>query len=250
MWPQGRRKVPHFVASNAQVTAATLEQQLSKRRGLLRQMCDNIRAELHAGLATPEWQGLAELRDPSTAKDGHRHAEAVLDAELAATSLEAPEYYNDDQKWGDAIARAVAAAQLVNQWPSALKRLCKRVRLDPALLMQARQLTVSFEGFGLAEAEVLELLLRVSTSLHGLTLYDGGMGGDWDEARWSVCIAAVARGVKASRALVSLNLRHFSLKGSAGAAMADAPAAYRDTPEKNVASGDKRRMVTRQPDLS
>ena len=38
------------------VTALTLEQQLSKRRRLVQQMCDNIKQELKADLATDDWQ--------------------------------------------------------------------------------------------------------------------------------------------------------------------------------------------------
>ena len=87
--------------------------------------------------------------------------------------------------------------------------------------MQAKQLVVNFHKFGQAEAEVLELLLRVSPALHGLTLHSDH-GREWDEAQWARCVSAVARGVAASSELVTLNLRHFSLHGAAGLPMAAA----------------------------
>ena len=59
------------------VTALTLEQQLSKRRRLVQQMCDHIEQELKSELGTPAWQGLAQLGQ-SPSLDGHRHAEQKL----------------------------------------------------------------------------------------------------------------------------------------------------------------------------
>ena len=145
--------------------------------------------------------------------NGHSQAEATLRAEmvevasqvvmpLPLTSLTSPhnyppispltsppissppnsfsqsaEFYNDDALWGGAIARAVAASQQVGAWPSALARLCASAGLEPRGLMAAKQLMFGFREFGLAEAEVLELLMRVSPALHGLTLHSGGMGG-------------------------------------------------------------------------
>ena len=203
------------------VTALTLEQQLSKRRRLVQQMCDNIRNELKADLARPAWGGMAVLRGPD-GDDGHTAAEATLKAELDADSSHPPEYYNDDQAWGDAIARAVSGAQQVGSWPGALQKLCEAAHETPKGLMHAKQLVLGFATFGQAEAEVLELLLNASTLIHGLTLHDGGLGHTWDEARWARCVAAIARGIKANRTLLTLNLRHFSLRGAAGEAMAGA----------------------------
>ena len=161
--------------------------------------------------------------DDELALDGHSHAQAVLGREMVAVASEAPEYYNDDTAWGDAIARAVAASSQVGAWPGALQRLCEAASLQPEGLMERRELVVGFKTFGLAEAEVLELLLRVSSELQALTLHDGGMGGAWaDEAKWARCVSAIARGVGATRQLLTLNLRHFSLRGEAGATMAAA----------------------------
>ena len=215
------------------MTALTLEQQLSKRRRLVQQMCDSIEQELKGDLATDDWIGMAQLRgvpseehddanqDDQGGLDGHIHAQATLHAEMAAVVNEEPEYYNCDQAWGDAIARAVAALQQVSEWPAALQRLCEDLHETPAGLMQAKQLVVNFHKFGQAEAEVLELLLRVSPALHGLTLHSDH-GREWDEAQWARCVSAVARGVAASSELVTLNLRHFSLHGAAGLPMAAA----------------------------
>ena len=232
------------------VTALTLEQQLSKRRRLVQQMCDNITLELRSELSTKEWEGMAALREQKAtdddelvdkallafagadhshlgeadALDGHTHAEATLAAELVKAASEPPQYYNDDQAWGDAIARAVSSVQQVRMWPGALRRLGAAVGLDPAGLMHAKQLVINFKEFGLAEAEVLELLMRVSPALHGLTLHDGGMGSSavHEPTKWAACVAALARGVSAAEHLATLNLRHFALNGEAGAAMAGA----------------------------
>ena len=220
------------------VTALTLEQQLSKRRRLVQQMCDNIRNELKADLALPEWEGMAELRGPAQRsggasssveqfEDGHAHAQGTLRAEMEAASSEQPEYYNDDQAWGNAIARAVAASHQVGLWPGGLKKLCALAKLEPAALLHAPKLIFNWRELGRAEAEVLELLLRVAPSLNALTLHDGGMGAGWAPSEWDLCVAAIARGLSASRSLSTLNLRHFSLRGAAGDAMA---AALRDHP--------------------
>ena len=56
--------------------------------------------------------------------------------------------------------------------PRGLQRLCERLNLDPHGLMRHKELVLNFKSFGLAEAEVLELLLRVSPALIGLTLHD------------------------------------------------------------------------------
>ena len=230
------------------VTALTLEQQLSKRRRLVQQMCDNITLELKSELSSKDWEGMASLRESKEtddeelvdkallafagadhshlgeddALDGHAHAEATLAAELAAAASEPPQYYNDDQAWGDAIARAVSSVQQVRMWPGALRRLGAAVGLEPAGLMHAKQLVINFKKFGLAEAEVLELLMRVSPALHGLTLHDGGMHGTIGCKKWAACVSALARGVAAAEHLATLNLRHFALNGEAGAAMAGA----------------------------
>ena len=91
-------------------------------------------------------------------------------------------------------------------------------RLAPADLMEAAQLTFGFRGLGLAEAEVLELLLRTSPELQALTVHSGA--ATRTAAEWHLCVAALARGVGASRVLRTLNLRTFALDGEAGAHLA------------------------------
>ena len=253
------------------VTARTLEQQMSKRRRLVQEMCDNIEHELTRQLATPEWEGMAMIAEghvdddhleeederktvafqekekggrrrkqrpnhrpkprqsatPGEGEgelDGHAHARSMLRTVMVEVSSKDPSYYNDDQAWGDAIASAVAASQQVAAWPEALRRLCAAVNLDgPRKLMMAKNLIVGFRNFGLAEAEVLELLLRVSSALHGLTIHDGGDRSRWpDEAAWARCVAALARGVANSHSLHQLNLRHVNLHAEAGRVMAEA----------------------------
>ena len=253
------------------VTARTLEQQMSKRRRLVQEMCDNIQHELTRQLATTAWDGMAMVTeghvdddhededdrktvavqekerggrrrkqrpaqrpkprqsllhggDSMDELDGHAHARNTLQAVMAEVSSKEPSYYNDDQLWGDAIARAVAASQQVAAWPEALRRLCAAVNLDgPPQLMMAKNLIVGFRNFGLAEAEVLELLLRVSSALHGLTVHDGGDRSRWpDEAAWARCVGALARGVANSHSLHQLNLRHVNLHAEAGRLMAEA----------------------------
>ena len=211
------------------VTQLTIEQQLSKRRRLVQQMCDNIRVELKAELkAEQRWRGMHELRSLlEGGTNGHDFAEATLNTELVASTSKPPEFYNDDQAWGDMIARAVAAKQAVELWPEALQRLCDASKLEPAALMHAKGLVLSFKPFGQPEAEVLELLLRVSPALRAINLFDGGIHGNWvgsvvQQEKWGACVASVARGVGTSHSLVTLNLRHFSLSGTAGEAMAAA----------------------------
>ena len=216
------------------VTQLTIEQQLSKRRRLVQQMCDNIRVELKAELkAEQRWRGMHELRSLlEGGTNGHEFAEATLNSELVASTSKPPEFYNDDQAWGDMIARAVAAKQAVELWPEALHRLCEASKLEPAALLHAEGLVLSFKPFGQPEAEVLELLLRVSPALRAMNLYNGGIHGNWvdrdmdgnfvHQEKWGACVASVARGVGASRSLVTLNLRHFSLSGTAGEAIAAA----------------------------
>ena len=122
-----------------------------------------------------------------------------MDAQLCVASGHEPEYYNDDQAWGDAIARAVAASSQVGAWPGALRRLCDALSLTVGQLMLRPELVIGFKSFGLAEAEVIELLLKVSPALHGLTLHDGGLGQAWDARQWARCTAAISRGIGATR---------------------------------------------------
>ena len=202
--------------------ALTLEQQLSKRWRLVQQMCDNIKQELKADLRSDEWLGLAKLQRQGDDFNGHTHAEATLEAEMVAVARESPDYYNSDTAWGSAIARAVAASSQVGAWPGALQTLCKAVSLDPEKLMQRTDLVFRLRKFGCAEAEVIELLLKVSPALHALTLHDGGPEGQMDEATWQRCTEALARGIAAAPQLHTLNLRHVSLHGAAGGVMAAA----------------------------
>ena len=204
---------------------------MSKRRSLVQEMCDNLQTELKANQGKPEWTGIAALVEDkgSTSADatphfnGHDHAQATLKTALVAASSSPPAFYNDNQAWGDAIASAVAASQQVAAWPEALRRICSSVFInEPAGLPQARTLIIGFRTFGLAEAEVLELVLQVSTSLHGLTIHDGGELSRWpDQKEWAHCVAALARGVAKSPSLNSLNLRHINLHGEAGRLMAE-----------------------------
>ena len=202
--------------------ALTLEQQLTKRRRLVVQMVDNIKQELRADLRTAKWQGLAELKEQDNKLNGHTHAQATLEKEMLAVSSERPEYYNDDEAWGGAIARAVSASSQVGAWPAALERLCKVLALEPTTLMQKSELVLRFRGLGQAEGEVVELLLKVSPVLRALTLHDGGLNGDLGESMWHQCVEAIARGVGAAPQLDTLNCRHFGLRGSAGSVMAQA----------------------------
>ena len=221
------------------VTARTLEQQMSKRRSLVQEMCDNLQSELRANQSKPEWAGVAALSlslSPSDGPgssstdttsvarfDGQSHARATLATKLNAASSSSPQHYNDDQAWGDAIASAVAASQQVAAWPAGLERLCAAVKLDGSpQLMEAKSLVVGFRPFGRAEAEMLELLLRTSSSLLQLTIHDGGERSIWPEqAAWAQCVAALGRGVARSRSLQQLNLRHTNLHGEAGRLMAE-----------------------------
>ena len=151
-----------------------------------------------AGAATAEGDALGAASDGGLT--GPLAAESTLATELHAASSEPPEYYNDDQAWGDAIARAVAAGEAVGRWPDALRRLCDAAHVAPSALMGAKQLVLGFLNMAppvaQAVAEVLEVLLRTSSSLTTLTLHDGGETRAWTHdappEAWAGCAGAVA----------------------------------------------------------
>lgn len=77
------------------LTALSLEQQLSKRRRLVLQMCDSLREELRYDHANePEWGPLAELRGAERCYDGQAAAYATMDRHLVAAAARDAEYYN------------------------------------------------------------------------------------------------------------------------------------------------------------
>ena len=80
--------------------------------------------------------------------------------------------------------------------------------------MKATELAVSSRGAAIsrpfaqifrryqAEAEVLELVMRLSPALLGLTLHSDH-SNEWEPKRWEKCIATLARGIAASAHLHS-----------------------------------------------
>ena len=197
------------------LTALSLEQQLSKRKRLVHQMCEALRDDLKYDQTHDQaWEALALLRRGTDGWCGHEASFSTLDGLLNAASDHDADYYNDDQAWGDAIAASVAASQRVQAWPSALARVAALTHHDVHGLMTAAQLVLNFKGCGLPVAEVMGVLLRVSSRLHMLTLYDGSPGHDGVSRvqEWSAAVAALAAGLRGGAvALTSLNLRHFYL---------------------------------------
>ena len=197
------------------LTALSLEQQLSKRKRLFLQMCEALRDDLKYDHAHDQaWEALAVLRRGTDGWCGHEASFSTLDSLLNAACDHDAKYYNDDQAWGDAIASSVAASQRVQAWPSALARIAALTHHDVQGLMTAAKLVLNFKGCGLPVAEVVSVLLRVSPRLHTMTLFDGSPGHDSASQvqEWPAAVGALATGLRGGAvALTSLNLRHFYL---------------------------------------
>ena len=212
------------------LTALSLEQQLSKRKRLVGQMCDALREELrHDHAQVQDWEPMATLRSDTDGWSGHEASFSTLDLQLRSAAGHDADYYNDDQALGDAIALAVRGSQRVGAWPAALSRLAAMARKDPAGLLHATQLVFNLGGCGLAEMEVTAVLLRATAHLENITLFDGHMvhgnsagagtsagaasGGSVvdDALQWAEAVAALAHGLHANTTLRALNLRNFHL---------------------------------------
>ena len=92
----------------------TLEQVLSKRRKVVRDMKDQMR--LGCDLATTEWDVLREI-DP-----GMQGAKRFLEC-FDRVAEKDPSYYNDDAQLGAAVLDAVALSKTLGEWPEALRTL-------------------------------------------------------------------------------------------------------------------------------
>ena len=209
---------------------------LTRGKRLVTQMCDALRDELHYDHQNDAaWEALAVLRRGTDGWCGHDASFSTLDVHLNAASGHDALFYNDDQAWGDAIASSVAASQRVQAWPSALARVAALTRHDAQGLLEAAQLVLNFKGCGLPEAEVVGVLLRASSKLHTLTLFDGaprrdgaaghghghggghGGGGGEVASHWPEAVAALASGLRGGgAALTTLNFRHFHLGRDGG----------------------------------
>ena len=75
----------------------------------LQAVCESLREDLRYDHDHEEvWQPLSVLKRDGWS--GHDASFSTMDAQLCVASGHEPEYYNDDQAWGDAIASSVAAS--------------------------------------------------------------------------------------------------------------------------------------------
>lgn len=165
--------------------ALTLEQVVSKRRKMVKEMCSQMAAELqlevqkrHMG---SDWGQLLALW-PAAGEA----ATALLDAWHSRYSDREPAFYNTDTQFKAAVEEAVDAVHICKAWPDALLQLQELVGVD---------------GQG---GSLFELLKQTELSLESRCW-------DWGAAL-PACVTAI---LSKDSALASLNLGHNQLLPSA-----------------------------------
>ena len=150
---------------NLNMQSLTLEEVVSKRRKVVKDMVANVSADFERGLGEA-WKTLG----PSML----RQARTFLDALLGPLQSHEPEYYNEDAKLGGAIDDAVFLSSAVRGWADglvALAGLCDRsaaelLSLETLDLHGKTLLPVVLDGLGmlLALAKLQKLTLKEAKS--------------------------------------------------------------------------------------
>ena len=161
------------------LTALTLEEVVSKRRALVRQICDELRDKAQRQLESSpaEWAALLEVV-PNAVDAGlevMRHA-------LADVTDNTAEWYNDDQQLAQAIEAAVAAVNAVRGWPAGLEAVRRAWAKQSggsgtlAELMRLEELNLDGERLRMQGAHGASALLSLSRSLRRLNLEMNHLG--------------------------------------------------------------------------
>ena len=150
---------------NLNMQSPTLEEVVSKRRKVVKDMVANVSADFERGLGEA-WKTL----DPSMLRRAH----TLLDALLGPLQSHGPEYYNEDAKLGGAIDDAVFRSSAVRGWADelvALAGLCDRsaaelLSLETLDLDRQTLLPAVLDGLGmlLALAKLQKLFLKEAKS--------------------------------------------------------------------------------------
>ena len=150
---------------NLNMQSLTLEEVVSKRRKVVKDMAANVSADFERGLGEA-WKTLDPLM--------LRRAHTFLDALLGPLQSHEPEYYNEDAKLGGAIDDAVFQSSAVRGWADgrvALAGLCNRsaaelFSLETLDLNGRTLLPAVLDGLGmlLAMAKLQKLTLEKAKS--------------------------------------------------------------------------------------
>eukprot|EP00966_Prymnesium_polylepis_P044180 1024063-Prymnesium_polylepis.1 len=102
-----------------------IEHTVSKRRKLVGEMCDSMKAELDQEVEDVVWSELGELKPESAGQ-----AVEQLEMHLSGLASHSPEWYNVDAQLTTALTMAVDAKTAVSSWPMGLELLQQQCRLS------------------------------------------------------------------------------------------------------------------------
>ena len=108
----------------------TLEQLTSRRRKIVRDMVEQMNV-----LARSKLEGSREWDEIRTATGGVRATERFIKHFWAATEHE-DEYYNDDERLGDAVLSSVRLSKILEAWPAGLQALARKEKMSVPGLIQ------------------------------------------------------------------------------------------------------------------
>ena len=199
------------------LNALTLEQVVSKRRKIVRDMADQLVLRATAVAARePTW---AELRANMPALSVT--VASCLRSALDVLSGREPEHYNDDERLGESIRRAVDSAMGVSGWAAGIRAVVPPTgnaggTLDGLLTREAVNWSYLSSGkrFGLHAGQAAGCVLALSPRIRTLDLFDANLT---DKAA-----IALSDGLRTNTSLLSLRLGRNPIGAAGAAALASA----------------------------
>ena len=197
------------------LNALTLEQVVSKRRKIVRDMADQL--VLRATSVAAREATWAELRDARPQLS--LQVASCLRSALDELSGREPEHFNDDERLGESIRRAVDSATGVGGWAAGIRAVVPATAggtLDGLLSQKTVSWSYLSSGkrLGVHAGQAAGCLLALSPRIGNLDLYDADLT---DKA-----VIALSDGLRANTSLLSLRLGRNPIGAAGAAALASA----------------------------
>lgn len=159
------------------MSSGTIEEVISRRRKLVTDMCNQMRADLEQDMRIDReaWDALEGYA--GGLMDVRRAASELLAKTTRAVSTHDPEYYNADEHFSAALT-TVVGAKIGMAWPAGVTKVLHLAGLGSwEELLSSRQIVLQNKGLGPAEAGALALALRSSGRLDEIDVFgNAGIG--------------------------------------------------------------------------
>ena len=136
------------VGVSINLASLTIDQVLSKRRKVVRDMVNNVLGDFQRSLSAEVWKALGD--------SAQQRAYEYLQLRMKELTDEEAEYYNDDTHLGAAILDVVFRANAVRAWGQGAARLEERGSSKAGGLLGLEELNLNGEVFEDANKHVLD----------------------------------------------------------------------------------------------